>query len=60
MQTLESGIVAVDITDLNNPVFINKYTDLDGVSAIAAYDDLLYVTDSTRGLIILNKPQISK
>jgi hypothetical protein len=53
-QILESGVIAVDISDPSHPTKIDVYSDLDGASSIMAVDDLVYVTDSTRGLIILS------
>jgi hypothetical protein len=52
-QILESGVVAVDISDPSHPKKIDVYSDLDGASSIVAVGDLVYVTDSTRGLIVL-------
>jgi len=52
-QILESGVVAVDISDPSHPKKIDVYSDLDGASSIMAVGDLVYVTDSTRGLIVL-------
>lgn len=56
-QTLESGIVAIDISDPGEPTMITKYRGFEEVSSIFALDDRVYVTDSTRGLFILNKPE---
>ena len=56
-QVLENGIIAVDVSDPANPELIGKYTNLDSVSSIVAQDNLVFVTDSTRGLFVLNKPQ---
>jgi hypothetical protein len=52
-QILESGVIAVDISDLTHPTKVDVYSDLDGASSIMAVGDLVYVTDSTRGLIVL-------
>ena len=52
-QILESGVIAVDISDPTHPTKVDVYSDLDGASSIMAVGDLVYVTDSTRGLIIL-------
>lgn len=56
-QTLESGIVAVDISDPANPRKIAVFSGLDAVSSVAAAGDLVLVTDSSRGLFILSKPR---
>jgi hypothetical protein len=53
-QILESGVIAVDISDPIHPTKIDVYSDLDGASSIMAVDDLVYVTDPTRGLIVLS------
>jgi hypothetical protein len=53
-QILESGVIAVDISDPTHPIKIDVYSDLDGGSSIMAVGDLVYVTDSTRGLIVLS------
>lgn len=52
-QVLESGVIAVDISDPVNPRKIAVYSELDGASCIFAAGDLVFVTDSTRGLIVL-------
>ena len=52
-QILESGVIAVDISDPTHPTKVDVYSDLDGASSIMAVGDLVYVTDSTRGLIVL-------
>lgn len=56
-QVLENGIIAVDVSEPTNPELIGKYTNLDSVSSIFAQDNLVFVTDSTRGLFVLTKPQ---
>jgi hypothetical protein len=53
-QILESGVIAVDISDPIHPTKIDVYSELDGASSIMAVDDLVYVTDPTRGLIVLS------
>jgi len=56
-QVLESGVVAIDISDPAHPEKINTYSEFDEVSSIAVSGDLVFVTDTTRGLFVLNKPQ---
>jgi len=56
-QTLESGIVAIDISDYAHPRMVAKYAELDKVSSIFATGEHVFVTDSSRGLFILSKPQ---
>jgi hypothetical protein len=53
-QILESGVIAVDISDPTHPTKIDVYSDLDGASSIMAVGDLVYVSDSTRGLVVLS------
>ena len=53
-QILESGVIAVDISDPTHPIKIDVYSELDGASSIMAVGDPVYVTDSTRGLIVLS------
>jgi hypothetical protein len=55
-QTLESGVIAVDISDPGAPGRLDVYSELDGVSSVFAAGDLVFVTDSTRGLFVLSKP----
>lgn len=56
-QVLENGIIAVDVSDPTNPELIGKYTNLDSVSSIFAQNNLVFITDNTRGLFVLRKPQ---
>jgi hypothetical protein len=56
-QFLESGIVAIDISDPTEPILLDKFTEFDQVSSVFALDDVLFVTDSTRGLFILSEAQ---
>jgi hypothetical protein len=56
-QVLESGIIAVDISDPANPKKIAVYSDLDQASSVTTLGDLVFVTDSSRGLFILSKPK---
>ena len=53
-QVLESGVIAVDISDPTDPIKIDVYSDLDGASSITASGNLIFVTDSTRGLIVFS------
>lgn len=56
-QVVENGIIAVDVSDPANPALVGKYTNLDNVSSIFALDNLVYITDNTRGLFVLSQPQ---
>jgi hypothetical protein len=56
IQILEGGIVAIDVSDPTNPVLMDKYADFYEISSIFAVDDLIYVTDKTRGLFLLKAP----
>lgn len=56
-QILESGIVAIDVSDPTNPILLDKYAEFDEISSIFAVDDHIYVTDKTRGLFILSQQQ---
>jgi hypothetical protein len=53
-QVLESGVIAIDISDPAHPSKIDVYSELDEASCVIAISDLIFVTDSTRGLIILS------
>jgi hypothetical protein len=52
-QVLESGVIAIDISDPAHPSKIDVYSELDETSCVIAVGDLVFVTDSTRGLIVL-------
>jgi hypothetical protein len=53
-QILESGVIAVDISDPAHPRKIDVYSELDEASSVFAVDDLVFITDSTRGLLVLS------
>ncbi|MFZ2098049.1 MAG: TIR domain-containing protein [Anaerolineales bacterium] len=53
-QILESGVIAIDISDPTHPKKIDVYSALDGASGVIAVGDLVFVTDSTRGLMVLS------
>jgi len=53
-QTLESGVIALDISDPAHPQKIDVYSELDEASCVNAVGDLVFATDSTRGLIVLS------
>ena len=57
MQTLESGVIAVDISDPDAPEKIAVYSELDEVSSVYAADNMVFVIDRTRGLSILGRPE---
>ena len=54
IQFLESGIVAIDVSDPTEPVLLDKFAEFDQVSSLFAVDDVVFVTDRTRGLFILS------
>ena len=56
-QVLESGVVAIDISNPDQPEKINTYSEFDEVSSVAVSGDLVMVTDNTRGLFVLSAPQ---
>ena len=56
-QVLESGVIAIDISDPANPQKIAVYADLDQAADVTAAGDLVFVTDSARGLFIFSKPE---
>jgi hypothetical protein len=55
-QVLESGVIALDVSDPVHPVKLAVYNELDDVSGVSAADGLVLITDSTRGLFILGAP----
>jgi hypothetical protein len=55
-QTLESGVIAVDISDPTEPKKIAVYSKLDEASSVSAVGDFVFLTDSSRGLLVLSKP----
>jgi len=54
VETLESGIIAVDISDPQNPTKITDYTAMEEVSSVFSAGDLIFSTDSTRGVLIFS------
>ena len=59
-ETLESGIIAIDVSDPHNPAKIGEYSELEETSSVFALGDLVFATDETRGLLIFslgNLPQ---
>jgi hypothetical protein len=53
-QVLESGVIAVDISDPTHPRKIAVYSEMDDASCVFAVGDLVFVIDSTRGLKVLS------
>jgi len=53
-EILESGIMAIDISDPQNPVMIADYSAMEEVSSVFAVDDLAFSTDTTRGVFIFS------
>lgn len=56
-QALESGVIALDISDPANPVKWAVYNELEEVTGVTAFGDRVLATDSTRGLFILGVPE---
>jgi len=56
-QVLESGIVAVDVSDPTKPIMLEKFTEFDEISYLVAVGDLVFVTDKTSGLFIFSSQQ---
>ena len=56
-QALESGVIALDVSDPAHPTRLAVYNGLDEVSGVAAAGNLVLATDSTRGLFILGVPE---
>ncbi|RPI81225.1 MAG: TIR domain-containing protein [Chloroflexi bacterium] len=52
-QVIESGIYAVDVTDPEDLKIISTYDQLDAATDIVTVDDIIYLTDESRGLFIL-------
>lgn len=57
IQFLESGIVAIDVSDPTKPTLLDKFAEFDQVSSVFAVDDMVFVTDRTRGLFILSRQE---
>jgi len=53
-EPLESGIIAIDVSDPRNPAKIADYSAIDEASSVFALGDLVFVTDTTRGLFIFS------
>lgn len=56
-QILESGLIALDVSDPANPRRLAVFKNFDEVSGVTAAGDLVLVTDSARGLFILEAPK---
>ena len=54
---IADAVVAVDLSDPANPYKVAVYSELDETSSVFAGGDLVFVTDSSRGLIVLSKPE---
>ena len=61
-ETLESGIMAIDISDPQNPLLIADYLAMEDASSIFGVDDLVFSTDTTRGMSVfsLGNPEEAK
>ncbi|MFX0086807.1 MAG: LVIVD repeat-containing protein [Candidatus Hodarchaeota archaeon] len=53
LAAMTDGIIVLNISDPNNPQEVSRYSDLDGAFGIFARDDLVFVADQEKGLIIL-------
>jgi len=53
-ETLESGIIAIDVSDPRNPAKIADYSGMDEASSVFALGDMVFATDTTRGLFIFS------
>lgn len=53
VEEMEGGIVAIDVSDPRNPKKLAVYSGLENITDIFASEDRVYVTDSSRGLVIL-------
>lgn len=53
-EILESGIIAIDISDPYNPIEIAEYSGMEEVSSVFALGDLVFSTDTTRGMFIFS------
>jgi len=55
-QTLESGVIAIDISDPENPQMITKYTDVEEITSLFAVGEHILIADGSPGVLILSKP----
>ncbi len=53
-QTLEAGVIAVDVSDPTDPRRLTIYSELDGISSVCAMGDLIFATDPSQGLAVLS------
>ncbi len=53
-ETLESGVIAIDVSDPHNPAKIAEYSEIEGASSVFALGDLVFATDKNRGLFIFS------
>jgi hypothetical protein len=54
--TVESGVIAIDISDPENPQMITKYTDVEQITSLFAVGEYVLITDGSPGVLILSKP----
>lgn len=57
---IDSGLIALDISDSNNPKEIGRYTGMDDATDVFATAGIVYATDETRGLQIFEVSQVSR
>jgi len=53
-ETLESGVIAIDVSDPRNPAKVAEFSGMEEVSSVFALGDLIFTTDTTRGLFIFS------
>jgi len=56
---IDSGLIALDISDPNNPKEIGRYTGMDYATDVFATAGIVYATDKTRGLQVFEVTQVS-
>lgn len=57
---IDSGLIALDISDPSNPKEIGRYTGMDDATDVFATAGIVYATEETRGLQIFEVSQVSR
>jgi hypothetical protein len=52
-ETLESGVIAVDVSDPEALTTLATFNDMDEASDVQAMEDTIFVTDQSRGVLVL-------